>query len=398
MKDSLLSSSFALSTGGLFYRLMLRVGLVEANRDHPGWRIAVFVGLTWLPLLILTAIDDTLAGGSIKLTFFHDPVPHARYLIALPLLVLAERVIDPYLAAIVRHFETSGLVSDDEKPLYNQALLQLNRRSDAMWVDVALFLLAFSLSWILNSVFGLSASDQGPSSWMSTVTGEAATLTPAGWWLLLVSSPFLQFIVYRWIWRLIIWNGFLNRISRFRLVLQCAHPDRTGGLGILSRGQSSFGVVFTAFCVMMSSTLAREIIHEGRTLSDSQWEVIGYVLICFVIITGPLCTFFGQLLRAKRQDLLNYSALGFQLSESLHKKWFEKTGEGEGEGLITAVDPPAMGDYTAVYETVSSMRLIPLNRQNVIWLALTLVAPFVPLILTQFSIKEALQRLSQTFI
>ena len=398
MKDSALSSSFALSTGGLFYRLMLRVRLVEANRAQSGWRIAVFVGLTWLPLLILTAIDDTLAGGSIKLTFLHDAVPHARYLIALPLLVLAERVIDPYLAAIVRHFEASGLVSDDAKPLYNQALLQLNRRKDAMWVDVALFIVAFGLSWILNLVFGFSALGQGLSSWMSTVTGEAEMLTPAGWWLLLVSSPFLQFILYRWIWRLIVWIGFMNRISRIRLVLRPTHPDRTGGLGILSRGQSSFGIVFEAIGVMMSSTLARDIIHEGRTLSDSQWEVIGYVLICFVIITGPLCTFFGQLFRAKRQGILNYGTLGYQSSDAFHKKWIKKTGEGKGGGLITAVDPSAVADYTAVYETVSNMRLIPLNRQNLIWLVLILVAPFIPLVFTQVPIKDALQRLGQTFL
>jgi len=398
MNASGLSSSFALSTGGLFYRLMLRVRLVEANRAHQGRRIAVFVGLTWLPLLILTAIDDTLAGDSIKLTFLHDPVPHARYLIALPLLVLSERVIDPYLAVIVRHFEISGLVSDDTKPLYNQALLQLNQRKDAMWVDVALFLLAFGLSLVLNPPFGLSALGQGVSSWMSTVTGKAEMLTHAGWWLLLVSSPFLQFIVYRWIWRLIIWIGFMNRISRIRLDLQPAHPDRSGGLGILSRGQSFFGMVFAAIGAMMSSTLAREIIHEGRTLSDIQWEVIGYVLICFVIIAGPLCTFFGQLFSAKRQGIGKYGTLGYQLSEAFQKKWIKKIGEGKGGGLITTADPSAVADYTAVYETVSSMRLIPLNRQNLIWLVLTLVAPFIPLVFTQVPIKEALQRLGQTFL
>lgn len=80
MNDSVSSSSFSLSTGGLFHRLMLLVRLVEANRDHPGRRIAVFVGITWLPLLILTVIDNTLVGAGIKLTFLHDPVPHVRYL------------------------------------------------------------------------------------------------------------------------------------------------------------------------------------------------------------------------------------------------------------------------------------------------------------------------------
>jgi hypothetical protein len=398
MNDSGKSSSFALSTGGLFHRLMLLVRLVEANRDHPGRRIAVFIGITWLPLLILTAIDNTLTGAGIKITFLHDPVPHVRYLIAMPLLVIAERVIDPYLHAILQHFGTSGLVSDDAKPLYDKALQRLNRLKDAMWVDVALFLFAFSLGWIFEFASGLSTMDQESSSWMLTVAGEAKDLTPAGWWFLLISIPLLQFFVYRWIWRLIIWIGFMNQISRIRLVLQPAHPDRSGGLGILSRGQVSFGVVFAALGAMKSSTLAHEIMYEGRAISDIQWEVIGHVLICFLIITGPLCTFFSNLLSTKREGLRTYGTLGYRLTETFHKKWIKNLSKDKGGGLITAIDPSAMADYTAVYETVSGIKLIPLNRSSVIWLVLILVGPFIPLVFTQFSVKEAFQQLIQTFV
>ncbi len=86
------------------------------------------------------------------------------------------------------------------------------------------------------------------------------------------------------------------------------------------------------------------------------------------------------------------------MDEAFDKKWIKDPNEEKGGDLITAVDPSAMADYTAVYETVSSMRLIPLNRQNTIWLVLTLFAPFIPLVLTQFSLKEALQRLGQMFL
>jgi hypothetical protein len=377
---------------------MMFVRLVEANQDHPWRRIVVFSGVTWLPLFILTAIDNTLVGSGVEVNFLHDPVPHARYLIALPLLVIAERIIDPYLRVIVQHFDTSGVVSDDARPLYDKALHQLNRRKDAIWVDVVLFLLAFGLSWVLIPVFDLLTLEQRTSSWMLTVTGGEETYKPAGLWFAFVSIPLLQFFVYRWIWRLIIWISFMNKISRIPLVLQPAHPDRSGGLGMLSRGQSAFGIVFAAFGTMMSSTLAQEIIHEGRALTDVGWEVLAYVLICFAIITGPLCTFFSNLLDAKRQGLRAYSALGYRLTDMFNKKWIKTFSKKKGEGLITAVDPSAMADYTAVYETVSTMRLIPLNRQNVIALVLTLVAPFVPLVLTQFSLKEALQRLAQTFL
>ena len=149
---------------------------------------------------------------------------------------------------------------------------------------------------------------------------------------------------------------------------------------------------------MMSATLANEIIHLGRTLLEVQLEIIGFVLICFAIITGPLCTFFSQLLSAKRRELRRYSVLAYQLSEAFHTKWIKYTNGGQGKELITAVDASAMADYSVVYETISSMRLIPLKRRKVIRLILILVAPFIPLVFTQISLKEALQRLAETLV
>lgn len=157
-------------------------------------------------------------------------------------------------------------------------------------------------------------------------------LTPAGWWLILVSIPFILFILNRWIWRFIIWVNFMNRVSRLRLALQPTHPDQVGGLGLLNGAQFSFGVIFTAVEAMMSSSLANEIIHSGRTLSDVQYEIIGFVLICFVIIAGPLCTFSNQLFSAKRRELRHYSVLAGQLSEAFYTKWIKNMTGGERPG------------------------------------------------------------------
>jgi hypothetical protein len=398
MNESEISSPFRLSTGGLFYRLMLRLRLVEANRYHPWRRITLFTSLTWLPLLILTAIDGTLAGNSVNIIFICDPVPHARYLIALPLLVFADWIIDPYMTAIVKHFQVSDLVPKDAKPLYSKALEQLIRRRDAAWVDVVLFGLAFSLVWILKFKFGISTLDIETSSWMTTTSGKVERLTPAGWWFISVSIPFIQFILYRWIWRLIIWIRFMNSLSRLGLALQSTHPDHMGGLGLLTSAQFSFGVIFTAFGATASATLANEIIHLGSTLPEVQLSIIGFVLICFAIITGPLCTFSGPLFSAKRHDLRHSSARATQLSEAFEEKWIKNTNGGQGEEPVTTANPSTVRSYGVIYETISSMRLIPLKRQNVIGLLIILVAPFIPLVFTQISIKEALKQLAQTLV
>jgi len=315
----MIESPFRLSKGGLFYGLLLRLRLVEEDRYVPWRRIVIFAGVTWLPLLIMTAIDGTLADSSVGIPFFQDPVPHTRFLIALPLLVFADKIIDPSVASVVRHFQICDLVPDEADPHYRKAVEKLVRQRDAKWVDVALSGLAFGLVWILKFEFGHSTLDINTSSWMSTASGNVEMLTPAGWWLILVGIPLVLFILSRWIWRLIIWIGFMNRMSRLRLMLISTHADQMGGLGLLYSAQFSFGVIFTAVGAMMSSILANDIIHLGLPLSDVQWEIIGFVLISFTIITGPLCTFFSQLFGAKRRDLMQYSTLAYQLSEAFQE-------------------------------------------------------------------------------
>ena len=398
MNEFVIESPFRLSKGGLFYGLLLRLRLVKENRYYHWRYIVLLTGLTWLPLLVMAAIDGTLADGSVGIPFLQDPVPHTRFLIVLPLLVFADRIIDPSVASVVRHFEICDLVPDEADPHFRKAFERLVRQRDAAWVDVALMGLVFGLVWILKFKFGPSILNIKTSSWMSTASGNVEMLTPAGWWFILVGIPLVLFVLSRWIWRLIIWIGFMNRISRLRLVLQSTHADQVGGLGLLNAAQFSFGVIFTAVGAMMSSTLANDLIHSGQTLSGVQWEIIGFVLISFAFITVPLCTFFSQLFGVKRRELRQYSALAYQLSEAFQTRWIKNSNNNQGDELVTAVDPSAVADYSVIYETVSNMRLIPLKKEKVIWLIIILVAPFIPLIFTQISIKEALQRLAQTFV
>lgn len=397
MKEFSFDPSLRLSTGGLFYRLLLLLRLVEKNRYRPWRSIVLFSGLSWLPLFILTAIDGTLTDGSVSIPFLQDPVPHVRCLIALPLLVFAEWFIDPYVANIIRHFQISGLVPDDAKPDYHKAIDKLFHRRDSAWADAVIFGVSFGLVWSITQS-GLSSLGSESSSWILTYSHKAADITPAGWWFILVSIPLILFILFRWVWRLIIWIRFMNSVSRLPLAIQPTHPDRVGGLGLLTRAQVSFGVIFMAIGAMMSSSLSTDIIHSGRALSAVQLEVVVFVLVCFVVITGPLCTFSNQLINAKRREQRHYSALAFQMSETFRSKWLGNNTAEQGRGIITAVDPSAMADYSVIYETISTMRLIPLTKQVVIWLILLLLGPFLPLIFTQISLKEAFQRLAQTLV
>lgn len=192
------------------------------------------MGVAWLLLLILSTLMDTFTGGEIGVPFLHDPGPYGKYLFALPLLVLADVIIDPLLASVVLHFKTSGILREEDQSRYDEAVLQVIRRRDSVLADIILIALVYTLSLSVIPGYSDSSLEQGVSTWLRTVTAEAHYLTPTGWWYILVSAPLLQFLLYRWIWRFLIWAGFLYRVSRIRLALQPTHPDLLGGLGRVS--------------------------------------------------------------------------------------------------------------------------------------------------------------------
>ena len=399
MKMSKAISPIRLSAGGLFYRLLLRWKLVKENQHDPWRRVVIFSGLTWLPLLVMTAIDGTMLGGGIDIPFLSDPVPHCRFLIALPLLFIADRTIDPSVAYAVRHFQICDLVPDASDSQFRKIVDRLSRQRDMLWVDAILMVMAIGIVWIVIIKFSGYSPEATTSSWIYTFEDSRRTLTPAGWWLTVVSSPFMLFVLFRWIWRMIIWIQFLNRVSHLRLELQPTHPDQMGGLGPLSSAQFSFGILFSAVGVMMSSTLANDIIHAGRGLEELQWEILGFVLICIAIITSPLCTFFTQLFDTKRVGLGNYSTLAYKLSEKFQIQWIEKKNVGApSESPITNVSPSDVADYQPLYEAVSNMRLIPLRKRKLLSLIALLVMPFIPLVFTQISMGALARRLIEMLI
>ena len=138
MANTTTDQPFRLSTGGVFHRLVQRLLLIDGNELHPWRRIVFLTGITWLPLMILCSIDGTLFGTGVDIPFLHDPEPHIRYLLALPLLVIASVFIDSYMKVIVQHFSISGLVPADKQPLYDKALKEFGDQRDAAWVDIIL--------------------------------------------------------------------------------------------------------------------------------------------------------------------------------------------------------------------------------------------------------------------
>ena len=49
----------------------------------------------WLPLAILSIVDGVAWGNSVTIAFFHDIASHVRFLVAVPIMIMAESIIGP---------------------------------------------------------------------------------------------------------------------------------------------------------------------------------------------------------------------------------------------------------------------------------------------------------------
>ena len=390
--------SFQLSSGGLMHLVQQRICGPGAGDFPIPTQLLIAVTLLWLPLAVLTLIEGTFVGDRVAQPFIYDVVPQVRFLIALPLLLFADLAIDPAVGVTCRNLERSGVVPDDEQPRYQAALVELQKGRDSIWPDVVMLVLAFSLTWLFQPGYGESAIQTADTSWLWSVADGTVDLSAAGWWYGLISAPFFLFILFRWIWRFLIWAGFLYRVSRIPLALRPTHPDCAGGLGVLGMAQQTFSIVFVAFATVMSSTIAHNILFEGDTFRDSRPEIILFIVICVALIYAPLLPFAKNMYTARRIGLNQYGALGYRLSDAFSARWITGAGPNVGAELKDSTDSSTMADYGATFDAVRSMRVVPVTLRGVLAIAASLALPFLPLYLTEFSITDLLQRLADTLV
>jgi hypothetical protein len=136
---------------------------------------------------------------------------------------------------------------------------------------------------------------------------------------------------------------------------------------------------------------------DDSTLKEMQPVIYVFVAISVTAVAAPLLLFTQQLINAKRHGRRQYGALGYRLSNAFDKRWNQEDAPMEqGKEILTAVDPSALADYNAVYETVSGMHAFPMKIRTVAIMAVILYVPFAPLILIEVPFEEVLSRLLNT--
>jgi hypothetical protein len=373
---------------GWVRRFLDRIGMSADSEGASRWAALVLGAVVLVPPFVLSAWRGTAWGDAVDVPFMHDFDALARLVVVVPLLVLASRAIGAQLASAMLYLEEAALVPDADRPDYEDAKSDLQRRAISAAARVLLLVLAF----VVASTFVLAGPEEaqsGLSSWMFEGAGGGASWSPAGWWYGLISAPLVAFLLLLWAWRYVSWCLFIRRLGRMDLRIAAAHPDMVGGLAPLARAHAFFVLVGVALSAIIAGALADELLHAGTTIAQVGPEVAFFVAISLLVLAAPLAVFVPTMLQAKGRGVVEYGRMGIDLAQDFDARW----EAGEEAKLLDTADPSAMADFSADYGLVHQMKVFPLGLHQIAVLGVTLFVPFAFLVLTQVSLSDLLRSL-----
>ena len=368
--------------GGPTFQFFRRAHLEGDHLELLRRRVIVVTLLVWLPLLLLSLF--TSPNGGARLSFLRDIEVHARFLVALPILIGCELLVHLRIRPVIRGFVERQIVRPQELPRFDNAIESAVRMRNSIPVELGLLLVVYTLGmWIWSSRVGLNTS-----TWYANAGGRW-NLTPAGYWYVFVSIPIVQFILLRWYFRLFVWFRFLWQVSRMDLHLIPTHPDRCAGLSFLGKSSYSFGPILFAQGAMVAGLVASRVLYRGESLLSFKFQIGGFVVFFVLAILGPLLMFTPQLAKARRKGLADYGLLAQRYVESFEQKWVSRNPT-TSEELLGAADIQSLADLGNSYALVRDMRPVPFGLDDITRLAAATAAPLVPLLLTILPLEELL--------
>jgi hypothetical protein len=381
---------FSLVLGGPLFQLMRGSGLANDALALVHRRIAVAATVSWLPLLVLSAIEGRLSGNGQAIPFLNDLETHIRFLVAIPILIGAELVVHQRLRPLIAQFKARNLVPGPELARFDGAVSAAMRLRNSVVAEVLLiaFVYFVGVFVVWRQYFALDAA----TTWYTDPSGAESGLSLAGLWYVFVSLPLFQFLLCRWYFRLFVWARFLWQVSRIDLALVPTHPDRVGGLGFLGGSVRAFAPLGAALGTVAAGQVANRIYFAGARLPEFTIEIASVALVALFVFVAPLVVFAPQLLEAKRTGLREYGLLAERYVRGFDTKWLRGGAPGD-EPLVGSGDIQSLADLSTSYAVVESMNSVPVSRNAIMQFVFATILPFGPLLLTMMPLEQLIRNL-----
>src|SRR5271167_2282249 len=255
--------------GGPFYRAQQALRLVRPNEWNLARRVAVLLALGWLPLFVFTAIlkPDAL------LSLVREYRIHARMLVAVPVLLVGEVIMDLRFRRVISHIRRAALLEESDLTAMDAVIASLVHVRDTILPEVSV--IAILIVHTALTYRGLL--DATP--WLVQGAGASLRLSVAAWYAILVTAPIFQFLLGIALWRWLLWTFYAFKLSKMKLQLVPTHPDRHGGLGFLGLTSGAFAPIAFSATAVIAATWRDEILRHGAHLLDFKGPAIVFVVV-----------------------------------------------------------------------------------------------------------------------
>ena len=362
------SDEFILVHHDAWFHLQQRLGLVPKDgKDGVVRRTLFFCLLAWLPLVVWALFTGRAFDSATGEPLMQHYSVHARFLLALPALILGERLARSSLKRVLPRFIQMGILPEEKIPAFHEVIVGIIRLRNSTLPWVAIACVIFSSAFIPQTGIHLEELN-----WAMDRDG----LGFGGWWFLLVSRPIYQLFLFAWLWRVVLLFVLFRRIIKLGIHLLPAHPDRLGGIAFIAATPRGFApLAFAASCIT-ASKWAHDIEWHGAHVNDLKVHGAIFIAVMVTICLSPLTVFLPYLRRAKRKGIAEYGALVARYDRMVEKTWLR----GEPVQDRSLLEAPELGpscDIHSLYDSVKNMRILPVDKTSLLPLVLPLLVPLL---------------------
>ena len=370
--------------GGPFHEFQTKLKLESESKTLAHRKLIFFCLTAWVPLFILSQVFSVAYNPALKVSLLTDFVVWARFFVALPILILAERVVKFHVSrALIQLFKT-GIISDNNVMDYESILSRIYKIRESKISEIIILIIAYISTLVVWRNYDQSNLT---STWIFT---EGGVLTIPGYWYYFVSAPIFQFFLYRMTWKFFLWVYFLYKLSKIELNLVATHPDLSGGLQFIGTTNIYFGILGTAQCCIISAQIAEWVSIGRYQLSDQYSTILIDVLVASFLLMLPIAVFLPKLYRLRLQGKRDYSIVSMNYVRLFEEKWVKGVNP-DNEKILGSSDVQSLADLYNSYAIVDQIRTIPVKPRLLLNLLIIIAIPFAPLVFFAIPPEEVLK-------
>lgn len=364
-------TAYAITEGGLLRRVEGALRITKG--DDLDWlqRAIALVTITCVPSLVLSLAWGLLAGEWFPALSLVQT--YVRPFVSVPLLFAAEPLVEARARAAGQYLVESGIARSSPDDC-RQAVARTARLRDSMVAEGALLAIA-----VASPLLGTSA-----------LRGSVSPF----WWGSLPLIILFRFLIFRWLWRWLLWTLYLRWLARAPLALHATHPDRVAGLGPLLGPSHASAFIAAAASATVAAGIADTMMLDGVPLSGFADVAATFVVLAVLLALMPGFVFVPHLYDARKYGLRRYGAFSHRFARAFEARWFGARGE---DGL-SAQDISSLCDLGGSFSVVTEVRVFAWSRRVVVAVALGAVLPMVPLVLMHIGFSDLVVRIAKNLL